>query len=236
VISPGEPLNRQAADFGWVMNWHAARETGVALLGPAPRELIAETALRLTDESGLSGLSMRKLGAELGVEAMSLYHYVANKDDLLDAMLDRLYAEIELPVEAPETDWETAVREGFRSFYSVLARHPAAVELFSSRPARSVSSIEVLNWAYKRFLVLGLEPARAFAAFRFGVSFVMGHAASEFGVMNQLQEVEGVDPATLSDPELQEFVRRSADITPEDLFESGLDAVVAGLRSLYELP
>ena len=200
------------------------------------RELIAATALRLTDEHGLSGLSMRKLGSELGVEAMSLYHYVANKDDLLDAILDRLYAEIELPVEAPETDWETAVRDGFRSFHSVLTRHPAAVELFSSRPARSVASIEVLFWAYKRFAVLGLDSTQSLAAFRFGVAFVMGHAASELGVMNELQGDEGVDPATLPDPELQEFVRRQADISTAELFESGLDAVVAGLRALYRLP
>ena len=61
---------------------------------PLNRALIAETALSLIDERGLDQLSMRKLGAELGVEAMSLYNHVDNKDDLLDAVADRLYEHI----------------------------------------------------------------------------------------------------------------------------------------------
>ena len=115
------------------------------------REYIAETALRLTQDDGLSGLSMRKLGAELGVEAMSLYHYVSNKADLLDAMLELLYDEIELPYHLDDNEWEQAVREGLGSFRKVLLRHPAAVELFTSRPPRSKPALELLHWSYRRF-------------------------------------------------------------------------------------
>lgn len=200
------------------------------------RELIARTALSLTDEGGLAGLSMRKLGSELGVEAMSLYHYVENKDDLLDAILDSLYAEVELPLEIPDDDWEQSMRLGFSSFHDVLVRHPAALELFSSRPAKSEAALTVLLWSYGRLEFAGLDPVDAFHAFQFAVSFVMGHVATELGTLSLIRNGKGIDPDEVDDPIVRAFILESRVITSDDMFDAGLDAVVAGLRAAYRLP
>ena len=120
------------------------------------RDVVGAAALGLIDREGLEGLSMRKLGAELGVEAMSLYHYVESKDDLLDAVLDRLYAEVDLPRDLPDEEWEKAVRLGLGAFHRVLIDHPAALVLFASRPALSPASLGVIHWSFRRFEVMGV--------------------------------------------------------------------------------
>src|ERR671935_1779864 len=88
------------------------------------RELVLETAIRLADEGGIESLTMRKLAGELGVEAMSLYNHVANKGDLVDAIVDVVLSEVELP---PATqDWDMAIRAYAISAYEAFRRHPWA--------------------------------------------------------------------------------------------------------------
>lgn len=198
------------------------------------RDRIAATALQLIDANGLGGLSMRKLGAELGVEAMSLYHYVTNKSDLLDAVTDHLYSEIELP-DVDDADWESAIRLGLRSFRNVLVRHEAALELFSSRQAPSEHGIHVLYWAHQRFVKVGLTVDEAHSALHFAVSFVMGHAATELGGLTA-SAAPAKPPAAIDDPEMADFFAHVERITTDDVFDAGLEMVVAGLRHRYQLP
>ncbi|MFI8412307.1 TetR/AcrR family transcriptional regulator [Paeniglutamicibacter gangotriensis] len=82
---------------------------------------VAVEAVRLADREGVDGLSMRRLAGVLGVGTMSLYHYVASKDELLDAMIDIVFEEIELPPQ--DTDWQSAMRQRSVSAREVLARH-----------------------------------------------------------------------------------------------------------------
>lgn len=199
------------------------------------RDVVAATALQLTDGDGLDGLSMRKLGAELGVEAMSLYHYVDSKDDLLDAVLDRLYAEIALPRDLPDDAWEDAVRGGLRAFHQVLVDHPAALALFSSRPVRSVAALDVVYWSYRRFELMGLGPNDSIDAFRFVVSFVMGHTAQEVGSL-AVDEDDEPDFGDVDDPKVAEFVMHIRAREEDDLFNAGLDLVIAGLKARFDLP
>jgi AcrR family transcriptional regulator len=201
---------------------------------PLSRDRIAEAALELIDAEGMPGLSMRKLGAVLGVEAMSLYHYVRNKDDLLDAVLDRLYREIDLPAVEDE-DWERTIRAGVRSFREVLLRHPAALELFATRPARSPESFSVLFWAYGRFRAFGLDLADANAALQFVVSFVMGHVWSHHRTLAPLLAGDDAGMAFDLTEEEASFVQHCRDVPSDDLFETGLDTVVAGLRARFAL-
>lgn len=98
-------------------------ENDVAL---SRRRVVVE-AVRLADREGVAGLSMRRLAGTLGAGAMSLYHYVAGKDELLDAMIDIVFEEIELPAEA--TDWRTAMWKRSVSARQVLANHPWAIGL-----------------------------------------------------------------------------------------------------------
>ncbi|MCP2635198.1 TetR/AcrR family transcriptional regulator [Microbacterium sp. HD4P20] len=88
-------------------------------------------AIRLADSEGVDGLTMRRLAGALDAGAMSLYHYVGSKDDLLDAMIDVVFDEIELPT--AETDWQSAMRGRAASARKVLARHPWAITLMESR-------------------------------------------------------------------------------------------------------
>jgi AcrR family transcriptional regulator len=99
---------------------------------PLTRELVLRAATAIADQAGIEALSMRKVGQELGVEAMSLYNHVANKDDLLDGMLDVLVGEIEPPVSAG--DWKAALRERALAARALLGRHPWAAHIIASHP------------------------------------------------------------------------------------------------------
>ena len=100
---------------------------------PAPlsRERVLRAALRLADEGGIESLSMRRVAQDLGVQAMSLYHHVANKDDMLDGIVDIVVSEIDVP--SLETDWQTAMRRRATSAHAVLLRHPWATMPLVSR-------------------------------------------------------------------------------------------------------
>src|SRR3954447_4123526 len=103
------------------------------------RERVLGAAVLLADTGGLEALTMRRLGEDLGVEAMSLYKHVANKDDLLDGMVDLVFAEIELP--SGDTDWRTAMRGRAVSVRSVLRRHPWATAMMQSRAAPGAATL-----------------------------------------------------------------------------------------------
>src|SRR2546423_14642672 len=94
---------------------------------PLSRDRILHTALDLADDHGIESLTMRKLGQSLGFEAMSLYNHVANKDDVLDGILDLVLAESDAP--SPAGDWDTAIRESAVSVHAVLRRHPWSCNL-----------------------------------------------------------------------------------------------------------
>ena len=98
---------------------------------PLSRERVLQTAIALADEHGLEAFSMRRLADRLGVAAMSLYHHVPNKDQWLDAMIDLVFSEIELP--STGDDWKTAMRKRALSTREALNRHRWAVGLMEGR-------------------------------------------------------------------------------------------------------
>lgn len=95
------------------------------------RERVLLAAINLADKGGVEAMSMRKLGQELGVEAMSLYNHVRNKDDIVDGLIDVIFGEIGLPPRG--VGWKTAMRQRAISARAVLARHPWAISLMESR-------------------------------------------------------------------------------------------------------
>ena len=95
------------------------------------RDRVLHAAVKLADAGGLETLSMRKLGEAVGVEAMSLYNHVADKDDLLDGMVDIVFGEIELP--GPEDGWRASMLRRATSMRRVLSRHRWAIALMESR-------------------------------------------------------------------------------------------------------
>ncbi len=106
-------------------------ETGIKQRDPLKRDLIIAAAIRLADEQDIAKVSMRTLARALGVQAMSLYNHVANKDELIDGMVDLVVGEIELP--AGTGDWKAAMYRRAVSAHQVFLRHPWAPPLIVSR-------------------------------------------------------------------------------------------------------
>nr|MBA3820674.1 TetR family transcriptional regulator [Deltaproteobacteria bacterium] len=109
---------------------------------PLTREKILDAALEILDRDGLDALSMRKLGAAVGVEAMSLYNHVANKDALLDGIHERILLSLE---PAAARTWQSFIRHQAVALHRALLAHPKAIPLFATRPAATPAAIERLD-------------------------------------------------------------------------------------------
>lgn len=109
----------------------ADAKQGAGATTPLSKERVLRQALALADNQGLDALSMRRLGRELNAGAMSLYHYVRDKEELFDGLVDFVFAEIDLPESLG--DWQAAMRAWALSAREVLARHPWAISLMESR-------------------------------------------------------------------------------------------------------
>ena len=108
--------------------------------GPLTRERVLRAALEIADAGGFHSLSMRKVASALGVEAMSLYHHVAGKEDIVDGLVDIVFSEIEVPTPG-STDWKTAMRQRAISVRAALNRHRWAVGLMEGRMNPGVPNI-----------------------------------------------------------------------------------------------
>ena len=129
------------------------------------RDRVVHEAVELADHEGIDALSMRKLAQALGVEAMSLYHHVANKDDLLDGMVDLVFSEVEMPTAG--SPWQAEIRRRCTSLREVLLRHPWAVGRLDSR--RSPGMANLLH----HDAVLGCLRAGGFTVRGSGQAFAM---------------------------------------------------------------
>jgi len=107
------------------------------------KERILQAAVALADEGGVESLSMRRIAQELDVVPMALYKHVANKDEMLDAMVDVVVGEIDPPLE--DTDWKTAIRERVLSARRALLRHPWASQVIESRPEPTPTVIAYMD-------------------------------------------------------------------------------------------
>ncbi len=199
------------------------------------RALIAETALDMLDNGeGLTSLSMRKLGSELGVEAMSLYHYVESKADLLEAVLTLVLGRIELPEVDPQ-NWEDALRAGCQSFHDVLESSRAALELIAGQPPASPESLAVSYFGVSAFVSFGLSTSQATHALHTALAFVLGHCAFKGGSMAGLDEDSIIDRSLITDPEMLAYIDSTQNTTRQEQFDQGMDVIIAGLRVQYGL-
>jgi AcrR family transcriptional regulator len=144
---------------------------------PLDRGQIVAAAVSLADDDGIAAVSMRKVAARLGVEAMSLYHHVANKDDLLDGMVDAVTAEFMVPPDAE--DWQAALRGRCRSARTALRRHPWAVGLMDSRSSPGLATLRHHEAVLASLRGGGFSVAGAAHAFALIDSFLYGFALQE---------------------------------------------------------
>lgn len=153
----------------------ASSPTAAISREPVTRDRAVQVAVVLADAGGIASLSMRKLARELGVEAMSLYYHLKNKDELLDGMVELVYSEIALP--SPGTEWRAAMRERADSMREVLGRHSWAISMVDERTTQGTmrhldASIGLLRDA-------GLSVAMSAHAMSLFDSYVRGFALQE---------------------------------------------------------
>ena len=207
---------------------------------PLTRERVLRTAVGLADEDGIESLSMRRLGRELGVEAMSLYNHVANKEDLLDGLADIIVGEIEVP--SGGDDWKAAMRRRAISARTVLARHPWAGGLMESRTNPSAARLRYPDAVIGILRRAGFSIEMAIHAFFILDSHIYGFAVQEKNLPSGTpEELAGMSELTLRElpageyPYLHEAIvdhvmARGFDYADE--FEFGLDLILDGLERL----
>ena len=144
---------------------------------PLTRERVVRAGVALADREGVAALSMRRLGGALGVEAMSLYNHVGGKDDLLDGMVDAVFAEIELP--AADEPWKAAMRRRAVSVREVLSRHPWASALMNSRRSPGPMTLRHLDAMIGSLRAAGFSVAATAHAVSLIDSYVYGFVAQE---------------------------------------------------------
>ncbi len=203
---------------------------------PLSRDRVASAALDLIDESGLDALSMRKLGAALGFEAMSLYNHIDNKDDLLAAVTDRLYGEIIEAYGRPDGDWRAKARAMTFAYAGVAGDHTEAVGLLVDRPVQSPRGLEFLGRILSIFEEVTTDIRTVALAFTVVSNWVVGTIIQEHGAMRRLHAGEGLDPTDVS-PEYLSIVRFRnvciSDLVVEERFSEGLETVLDGVEKRY---
>ena len=144
------------------------------------RERVLRTALELVDRDGVDALTMRRLGRELGVEAMSLYSYVDNKQDLIEGVVEQVFKEMPLITPGPGS-WQERLRINAAMFRSVLLRHPRAVRLVAGRPLITEGTVAFVESALVELRSTGLDLATADRVLEVIASFTLGHVAENLG-------------------------------------------------------
>lgn len=206
------------------------------------RERLLDAAVARADAHGIEGLTMRGLAAELGVEAMSLYHHIAGKDALLDGIVDRVYQQIESP--PADGAWQEGLRRRSRSVRAALLRHPWALPLMESRrtPGPATLAYHDANIACLR--AAGFSPTQVAHAYAVLDAYVYGFVLQETSLPfdSGEQAVDLLAPEQMgrfiaAHPNMAWFVEhvvRAPGYSFDREFEPGLELVLAGLAALLD--
>lgn len=200
---------------------------------PLSQEAIVLAAIELADEHGLAALTMRRLAAELGVEAMSLYNHVANKRDVLEGMVDAVWALIDLALDEP--NWRAAIHRLAGSSHRTMLAHPwfLSLPVIYGREAR----LAVIDAGLSHMRRAGIPAAAAYHAHHVIDGYIFGYTwqAIQFDDPEQtmtrgMEMLARIDTAAM--PYLMEHVaQHQADAPPGDGFEFGLNLLLDGLES-----
>jgi AcrR family transcriptional regulator len=203
---------------------------------PLSREIVLSAALRLIDAQGLEALSMRRLGKDLGVEAMSLYNHVPSKAALLDGLIEHVIAEVE-PTD-PHKHWTDQVRDMAHSYRALANAHPHIVPLIATRPFNTPTALDPLERALGVFRSAGFEEGASIHAFRTVASFATGYTLAETeGFFGEHVPSDTKDVLHASDldagrfPTLIELLPTIAACDHDEEFEFALDVIIEGLKA-----
>lgn len=188
------------------------------------RRTVLQAALTLVDREGARALSMRRLGQELGIEAMSLYTYVASRDELLDG-LSEIMVEA-LPRQPAAGGWVETVRLFGTAIRATAKRHPQAYLLVGMRPLKTANALAPVEALLFTLRQAGFEPAQAVSAYRLVTAYARGFA---------LAEIEGFTldhhrAATAAvQPTIAEIHATPETLDRDTAFTAGLETILAGL-------
>jgi AcrR family transcriptional regulator len=206
---------------------------------PLSRERVMRGAIAVADGGGIGSLTIRSLAQELGVKPMSVYHYVANKDEIIDGIVDLVFDEMDLP--AVDGDWRTEMRRRAASARRVLRRHPWAIPLLQSRTSPGPATLRHLDAVIGCLRGAGFSVEMTAHAYAVIDSYVYGFALSEASLPingpESVAEVAGSMMERFSGgayPHLFEFATKHVTKPGYDFgdeFEFGLDLVLDGLAA-----
>jgi AcrR family transcriptional regulator len=205
---------------------------------PLTRDRVLRAAVDLADRDGLGALTMRRLGAELGVEAMSLYKHVASKEQILDGVVELIVGEIEIP--SGEADWKAAMRRRAYSARGVLSRHSWAIGLLETRGSMGPAAMRYLDAILGTLRSAGFSVENAAHAFWLLDSYVYGHVIQETSLSPASSSPPGTESTepgleqnrTTEYPHLAELVdhARASDYSVDREFRYGLDLILDALE------
>lgn len=203
------------------------------------RDRVIEAAIQVMDAESLGAVSMRRVAREVGVEAMSLYHHVRDKDDLLQGICDRVMSDFEFP--QGEGDWEARCRAGARAWRQLLQRHPDLMRLFAETHGpspQSADSLRPTEFALRLFREIGLTDRDSVQAFHAFGGYIQGFVMMEGGSIKGSGHERNFAAAALeaglpSDafPALSAVGHYFTECDADEQFEFGLDLMIAGLRA-----
>ncbi len=207
---------------------------------PLSRERVLRAALALADTGGIDSLSMRKLGEELGVEAMSLYNHVANKDDILDGIVDAVASEIDLPPDG--ADWKAALRQTAVSAHEALLRHRWAADLWMSRGGMSQPRFRYGDSLLRALREGGFSKELTYHAFHILESHVVGFTLHRQSFTFDSKDLGELAARFLREfpaddyPDLAEHIKQHTEPSyqRQGTFDFGLELILEGLERLRD--
>ncbi len=206
---------------------------------PLSRERVLDAAISLADEHGIESLTMRKLAQVLRVEAMTLYYYVARKEDILGGIVDIVVGEIDVPDGG--ADWKAAIRRSAISAHEVLLRHPWSASLILSGPPVSLARLRYMDAILGSLRNAGFSAEMTDHAYHALDSHIMGFTLWEVGISVGMARVPGSVETFLQEldtdayPYLAEHIEQHLkERSPDDEgeFEFGLDLILDGLEKV----
>jgi AcrR family transcriptional regulator len=216
--------------------------------GALTRERIVRTAMEIADAEGLGALSMRRIAAELGVAAMSLYRHVSGKDELVLLIIDAAFGEVELPDPMPR-GWRARLELAARWQWELYHRHPwAAREVSLTRPVPAPNAMAHTEWTLRAIDGLGLDPVNMLHVAVTIAGFVRGTAASLAAEVEARADTGVTDEQWLKSADSPVAMIAGSDAYPllaavppgsmdlDTLFEFGLRRILDGVAALVDPP
>lgn len=211
---------------------------------PLSRDRVHAAAVEIADERGVAAVTMREIASRLGVEAMSLYNHVDNKDDILDGMADLVAGEFDLPQDTD--DWREAMRRRAVSAHRVFERHPWAPGLFDSRESSGPAGLRYFDWVLGTLMRAGFSVDDSARVFSLLDSYIYGFGIQQFnfsagGDASPEERAEAMRAHVPADtyPYLHQMASHAMQVgyDADADFDFGLEIILDGLeRVLNEAP